>query len=308
MSEKIVNRVLRRYIASLNVQAYDNRYVPPLSIVNAVETGALPEEVLNSWKYCAETLGERFEYNACIKYWRSKCAKMNITLPKEYVEGLGGKGAQGRWTAKTGDDVEVWVKETIKSQGVLDDLGRSVLDWKQWVGHYESEVGKAQMLVEKHLKGLGEAKSDKGLQQRTKWLEGARKDLQEQSAELEKARKAMTALEEAANKYPETKSPTIEFEKEFQFMVLLALKEFDKTDVLKAVQTAIERVDQGIQIPGAIAPEEGTIGYKQAGLFDTLGKAWDYLSDKFHTFVDWVSGIMGLTKKIDKMMSDAGAK
>ena len=305
MSDKIVNRVLRRYIASLNVQAYDKKYVPPASIVNAVETGALPQEVLNCWKYCAEALGERFEYNACIVYWRNKCAKMNITLPKEYVEGLGGKGAQGRWAGKPGDDVEVWVKETIKSQGVLDDLGRSILDWKQWAMHYEEKVEEAQALVDKHLKGIEEGNRVK---QRTTWLEKARKDLAEQSSDLEKARKAMKDLEEAANKYPETKCPTIEFEKEFQFMVLLALKEFDKTDVLKAVQTAIERVEQGIEIPGAMTPEEGTIGYKQAGLFDALGKAWDYLSDKFHTFVNWVEGLMGLTKKIDKMMSDAGAK
>ena len=239
-------------------------------------------------------------------HWRNKCAKMGIVLPKKYIEALGGEGGAGRWAGKTGEQVEEWVKETIKSKQLIDDVGRSCYDWKLWIAHYEKKVSEAQTLIDKHIKGLEKAKSEAGVKQRQKWLEGARKELSEQVDFLEKARKSLSALEEQVKRYAQSKVPTIEFEKEFQFMLLLALKEFDKKQVLEAVQTAIQRVEEGVDIPAPYPSTEGMEGYgKTAGLMDALTKTWDFLQDKFEQLVDWMKGVVGLTNRIEKMMNEA---
>lgn len=313
MHDPIANNVIRRFLASHAPVAADSRFTPPRGIVNGVDTGELPVECLNIWKYVVEYEGERFNpknpksWAATVQHWRNKCAKMGIVLPKKYIEELGGEGGAGRWSAKTGEQIEDWVRETIKSKQLLDQVGRSCYDWKLWIAHYEKKAAEAQELIDKHIKGMAEAKTDKGVAQRKKWLEGARKDLSEQIDQLEKARKALASLEEQAQRYNQSQVPTIEFEKEFQFMLLLALKEFDKKQVLEAVQTAIQRVEQGLDIPGGYPSTEGLEGYRTAGVMDALTKAWDFLVDKFEQFVDWMKGLLGLTNRIEKMMNEAGA-
>jgi hypothetical protein len=313
MHDPIASNVIRRFLATRQTEAANSRFTPPLGIVNGVDSGDLPVECLNIWKYVVEYEGERFEpknpksWSATVQHWRNKCAKMGITLPKKYIEALGGEGGAGRWAGKTGEQVEDWVKETIKSKQLIDDVGKSCYDWKLWIAHYEKKAAEAQELIDKHIKGLSEAKTDKGVAQRTKWLQGARKDLGEQVDQLEKARKALSALEEQTKRYAQSKVPTIEFEKEFQFMLLLALKEFDKKTVLEAVNTAIQRVEDGIDIPAPYPTVEGQEGYKTAGLMDALTKAWDFLEDKFNQFMDWMKGLTGLTNRIEKMMNEAGA-
>jgi len=314
MRDTIAKNVLRRYLAAHRpIEAADSRYTPPKGIVQGVDSGELPVECLNIWKYVVEYEGERFDpkngksWAATVQHWRNKCAKMNITLPPKYIEALGGEGGAGKWAAKTGEQIEDWVKETLKSKQLLDQVGRSTYDWKLWIAHYEKKVAEAQELIDKHIKGLAEAKSEKGVAQRQKWLEGARRDFNTHIDQLEKARKSLGELDVQVRRYNESKVPTIEFEKEFQFMLLLALKEFDKKQVLEAVQAAINRVEEGVPLPEGYFNPEGLSGYKQAGLMDTLTKAWDYLADRFNQFIDWVKGLVGLTNRIEKMMNEAGA-
>lgn len=234
---------------------------------------------------------------------------MGIVLPEKYIKAMGGPGGAGRWAVTPGEQIEEWVKERLQSRGLIDQLERSVYDWQLWIGHYEKELAAAQVRVDKHLAGLAKAKSEAGVRQRTDWLETARADLAKEVDSLEKARKAIAALEEAAKRHESHKVPTVEFEKEFQFMVLLALKQFNHDQVMTAVQTALERVEQGLDIPDATPSDDPSRyeGYKSAGVMDTLTKAWDFLVDKFQTFMDWVAGILGYTKRINKLMDAAGA-
>jgi hypothetical protein len=235
---------------------------------------------------------------------------MGIELPKKYVEGLGGKGGAGRWAVTPGDQIEEWVKMNLTSEGLIDDLGRSVYDWSLWIEHYDHKIEQAMDKIDKHSKALSKAKSEAGVAQKTKWLNAARQELNTQTDELAKARKAMDALMKAAERHDKSKSPTIEFEKEFQFLVMLAMKEFDKAAVRKAVDQALERVEQGIDIPGgdgAFNAENYEPGFKSAGLFETLNKAWDFLVSKFNVFTDWLSGIFRVTDKLEAMMKAAGA-
>jgi len=312
MYDTLVAKVVRRFLATsipLTVVA-DARFKPPRGILNGVETGELPREVLNVWKYVVERQGEHYQYDACVEHWRNKCARMNIVLPQKYIKELGGKGGAGRWAVTAGEQVEDWVKENLKSEGLMDGVGRSVYDWTLWIEHWEHEIEKALELVDTHTKALGKAKSDKGVAQRIKWLNGARTKLGSFTDELEKAKKALDDLMKVIERHAKAKSPTVEFEKEFQFLVLLAMKEFDKEAVRKAVETALERVEQGMDIPGgesAFNVENYEPGFKSAGLFDALGKAWDWLLNKFDALVDWVGGILRITNKLEGMLKAAGA-
>lgn len=294
--------VVRRFLASRSLEA-DAKFQPPKWLVSAVDSGELQVECLNVWKYVADQLASHFSYAAATKYWRNKCLKMGYSIPEKLMEGGGGEGATGPWRVKTGDQIEEWVKATLKSKGLLADMGRSAHDWRMEINSLERELSEAQGRVDKHVKALAAGSKDA---RRKKWLDEAQSDLAKFGKQMAEANKALEDLLATAARYEQHKSPTLEFEREFQFMLLLAGKDFDKEAVLKAVQTAIDRFEKGLEIPDAgPADDVGRYqGYKTAGILD---KVWTFLKNAWSLFTDWVSDLVGTTKKLDKMLTEAGA-
>lgn len=308
--------IVRRFLSK--VMLADDRFRPPLSIVNAVEEGKLDPHVLLFWKAVVDVISSSPQgwkgsksYGAAVAYWRSKCAKNGYPLPKEFVEGLGGEGAQGRWSIKSGDEVEEWVKQTMLSQGLISTLEKTAAEWEMDIVHLQRELEEANEKVDTHSRALSKAKSDKGVAQRLKWLDGAKKDVASFQSQLDDAKAKLKALTEAAKRKNNAEVYAIEFEKEFQFLMMVAKKDLDKQAVLDSVKKAVERFEADLGIPGAESPAHDIERYKAAGVLDFLGgaleKAWNYLKGAFDNFIDWISGLVGTTKKIDSLLSAAGA-
>jgi hypothetical protein len=298
-------KIVHRYLAARSAHD-DARFQPPKWLVAAVDSGEIQVECLNVWKYVTDQLGNHFDYGAAVKYWRNKCLKMGYAIPEKFIEGGGGEGAAGPWRVKTGDQIEEWVKATLKSHGLLADVGRSVHDWQMEIGSLEREVAEAQGRVDKHLAAMAGGKVNA---QRKKWLDSAQADLIRFSKQLSEANDEMQKLVKTAARYEKHKSPTLEFEKEFQFMMLVASKDFDKKQILEAVSKAIERFETGMEIPDAGPGDDSARyqGYKAAGIGDLLDKAINWLKSAWALFTGWIADLAGTTKKLDKMLSEAGA-
>jgi hypothetical protein len=360
MHQAVVANVVRRYLAVRGLAPRKaSRYTPPRGIVNGVETGELPPEVLDYWSYVVEAYGPHWDpkngrcWAAAVQHWRNKCRKMGIVLPGNYQEGkeddpgkLGGPGGAGRWATTPGEQIEEWVKANMKSRSLIDETGRTIDEWRAWVAHYEQAAAKTQELIDKHLLAMKDvedklrAKAEEmaaklkkkgkdadlekilsdlkdksaGLAQRRKWIESAQRELDANTDQVDKAKAALEALKKATARHMSHKSPTVAFEAEFQFMVLQALKQFSMEEVRKAVDVAMQRVQDGVDIP-----LEGPMwdvsryepGYKSAGLvgdiLSGLGKAWAYLKGAWARFMSWAKNLMNIANDIDKMMTEAGA-
>lgn len=310
MLDSAVQRVVRRFLAR-SVQS-DAAFQPPLWMVNAVDEGKMPVEALNVWKAVVQKIASEGHwdpkrgYGAALSYWRNKCPKNGIAIPPEFLKGGGGEGAQGKWRAKSGDEVEAWVKETLKSAGLLDETQKTAHDWEMEITSLERLVGEAQGKIETHTKGIAEGNR---VNQRVKWLESAKKELEAQSKALADAKKALDEFNATAARYATHKTPIIEFEKEFQFMLLLAAKDFEKKDVLASVASALKRFEDGLAIPDAGPADDPAKyqGYKSAGLGDMLTKAWSFLVGAWHKFTNWLEDFVSDTKKIDGLLTEAGA-
>lgn len=320
------SNVVRRYLARSLWAA--EQFRPPAAVVNAVDEGKLDPHVLLYWKAVVETIWSKARergqsaptgpalYGAAVAYWRNKCAANGHPLPKEYLEGLGGKGAEGPWAIKTGDQVEDWVKQTMLSQGLISTLEKTAAEWEMEITSLTEHLTDAKDRAAKHKENLAKAKSPAGVAQKQKWLDGAMADIATFSRDLTNAREKLQALAEAAKKKSGAQNYSIEFEKEFQFLMLVAQKDLDKKAVLDSVKKAIERFEQGLDIPDAESPAhdigryEGPSG-KTAGVLDFLAKglakAWEYLKGAFDYFMDWIAGVDVTTKKIDQMLKQAGA-
>lgn len=285
----------------------------PASIAKAVDTylklkkqgvppdqmpeNALPPEVLIVWQYVVDHQGPHFQYAGALKHWRNKCAKDGIPLTDAFVEGLGGKGSQGDFKTMTGEQVDDWVKATLKSEGMIDEAGQSALRWKLEIAHYQREVEEAQARVEKHMAALA---AGKVTDQRKGWLEGAQADLATYSGELDRCKAALDEFTAAIDRHKDHHSPTVQFEREFQFMLQQAMLDFSKQDVLKAAQAAIERFNEGLEMPAMP-------GARMAGLGELLSKAWKWVSAKWAAFVDWFESLSDRTVKINDLLDRAGA-
>ena len=321
-AKNIVSRFLARTVVA------DERWQPPRSVVNAVDEGKLDPHVLLFWKQVVEILlrtdAEKGKarktspevYKAATAYWRNKCAKEGYPLPNEYLEGMGGEGSTGRWKVAPGDQIEEWVKMTLLSQKLVDTVEASTEDLVAEISYLQTMLEDASERVTKHEAGLSKAKSDKGVSQRMKWLAGAKADVIQFTKDLAQNKEKLQKLTETVKKKDNTAVYAIEFEKEFQFMMLVAQKDLDKKVVLDSVKKAIERFEAGLAIPDAESPAhdvgryEGPSG-KTAGVLDFLSgaltKAWEHLKGAFDFFTAWIDGIVGTTKKIDKLLTDAGA-
>lgn len=307
------SNVVRRFLAR-NFLA-DDKFRPPKSVVNGVETGKLDSHVLLFWKDVVEQIAASPQgwkgspsYGAAISYWRNKCAKNGYPLPREYIEGLGGPGSQGRWSVKTGDEIEEWVKQTMMSQSLVGEVQKTTAEVEMEIQHLERLLADAKARTEKHSAGLQKAKSQKGVAQKQKWLDEAMTEIVKFTKELEKAKEALGAAGEAAAKKAKAETYAIEFEKEFQFMLMVAAKDLGNKTVLDSVQKAIARFEKGLEIPGPYVEPQTE---RTAGVFDYLSgflvKSWEYLKGAFDFFVDWVGDLTKATKDIEKLLKEAGA-
>lgn len=302
---------IRRYAANRFLMA-DERFRPPKWLVAAVDNGELDVKTLAIWKYVATQLGTHFEYGHATKYWRNKVAKMGLHIPDKFQTGGGGAGATGRWKLKDGAQIEEWVKQTLKSAGLYDDLRKVAYDWELDINSLERKIQEAQEKVAKHEAGIAKGNNIKN---RTRWLAKARTDLNGFQKLLAEAKKQVELLMKEAKRHEWHKSPTVEFEKEFQFMMNLCAKEFDKKAVLDAVRKSLERFENDINI----LEDEGSIydasryepGYKQANLLDALinsvTKAWNFVVNAFRSFTQWVKGLVKMRSSLSRMMDSAGA-
>lgn len=327
MYEQITLRIASRYIDADSRYA-DSRYQPPKWMVNAVDSGELPTKCLLIWKYTVERLGAKFSFPAGVAYWRNKCRKEGVELAEKFLKG--GQGAEfGPWKIKTGDQIEEWIKERLKSEGLISDVARTAAEWQLEITSLERAVEEAREKITKHEAGLAQGNR---VNQRQKWLATARADLESASKELEKAKVAVVKLSETAQRHETHKAPVVEFEKQFQFAMSLAMKDMGKDDIIAAAKAAIAKfegqVDEAVDATAeeaAAAPEspakpksEGSgFGYawasdRQAGLLDDLWggvkKVWSAVKGAFGALADWTKDLLGLQKKLDKMLTQAGAK
>jgi len=299
----IPESVARRFLAFSVLS--DERFRPPKEIVNAVDSGEIPAEALNVWKAVVEfqTQGARpLVYGAAYEYWRRKCLKNGIALPASLLKG--GKGAtHGPWKVKNGDEIEEWVKQTLKSKGLMEEVAKTAHDWSMEIVHLERMIQETNAKIEGRLRGSGPGA-------RTP-LEKSKADLGKFGDELAAAKAEFARLTEESSRYMKAQNCSIEFEKEFQFMMLVAAKDLDKKGVLESVKKAIERFEQGLDIPDAESPAHDVEKYKNAGILDDIGgalkKAWSWLASSFESLIDWFQEIGEDTDKISKILTEAGA-
>lgn len=321
---------IAKRVASRIIDA-DDRFRPPKWLVNGVDSGELPPKALLIWKYCVEKMtskgmtGGRL-FGAAVAYWRNACPKKGVDLPSKYQKGSDVKLEYGPWKIKTGDQIEDWVRERLKSEGLVEDVVRGVEEWKLELDHFETEVADAKALIVKHKKGIEEGSRVK---QRIEWLAGAEKKLDDAEKGLAKARQAIEELGGTVAKHEETEAPVIEFEKQFQAALMMALKDLDKKDVLMAARNALAKFEEQVEESGrveeetAMVPAEEPIPptmrvpYKAAGmskaavlgmLWEGVKKLWDIATAAFERITDWAADLMGFNKSLKKMLAQAGAK
>jgi len=314
MNDQISLRVASRWIES------DSRYRPPKWLVNAVDSGELPTKCLLIWKYTVERLGAKFSFPAGVAYWRNKTRKEGIELADKFLKG--GKGAEfGPWKIKTGDQIEEWIKERLKSEGLISDVARTASEWALEITHLEQTIAEAQEKIKKHEAGL--VKGNR-VNQRKKWLATAQTDLKAATKELTKAKAAVAKLSDTAQRHETHKAPTIEFEKQFQFALQLALKDLEKEDVIAAARAAIAKFEGKVEeaVEAQAAPVEAEVEepipptmparYMSAGMLEDLWsgakKVWSVVKGAFSALADWTKDLLGIQKKLDKMLTQAGAK
>lgn len=278
----------------------DDRYRPPKWLVNAVDEGTIPSKGLLLWKYVVEKMAGKFQYGGAVVYWRHKCAKEGIQLPSEYLKGGGGEGAFGPWKIKTGDQIEDWVRARLKNEGLISDTIRTVAEWEIEITHIQRMVDDAQERIAKHVAGIAEGKRVK---QREGWLAEARSDLEKASKEMEKAKEAVQKLSDTAQRHETAQAPAVDFENAFWTALQEATKDLGKRQILAQAKAALAKFEAELE-GGAMAKEAGVLD----SLWRGLVRAWDFVVGAFETIKDWVAGLSLSTKKLDRMLDQAGAK
>lgn len=316
--------VLRRFLASRNLAAGSGAaspWNPPNEVVNGVESGELDARVLLMWKEVVRIQsegGRNPEFNGVRAYWENKCLKNGIDLPDKYRKGIGGASA-GKWSTVGMVQIEEWVKQKLYSEKLIDSVTDTVDDWEAEVIHLERVLSDSEESLTKAEAQLKKAKSPAGVKQALWRLNNAKEKLGHYGPRLVEAKEKIAQLRTAVLKHKEPDLPaTIEFEKEFQFLLMLAAKSFEQGDVLKAAQDAIERFVKGAVIPAAgYAQSEEMMGRqeKYAGIIDDLGswlkstwdKAWNFVSQMMDRVVDWVASIGKATDRLENLLKEAGA-
>jgi len=259
------------------------------------------------WKYAVERLGDKFGFPAGIAYWRNKCRKEGIDLPPQYLKG--GEGATfGPWKIKTGDQIEDWVKERLKSEGLISDAVRTAAEWELEINHLQDAINDATTRIATHQKGL---EAGNRVKQRQQWLAQAEKDLQSATKSLDKAKTAVAELAKAAERHETHQAPVVAFEKQFQMVLSLAAQDLSKKDILEAARAALAKLEN--EVARSEATTEVRLASNKEGaaadwILDKLKKVWDYAVAAFDSVVNWAKDLMGLTKDLNKILDQAGAK
>ena len=283
----LATRVARRY--SLTILS-DARFQPPRQILQGVDSGELPVQCLAIWKYSVEALKDHFSYGAGTAYWRNKCLKEGVELNPKYMEADQG-ATFGPFKIKSGDQIEDWVKEQMRSKGLYRDGIKVAYEWELELHHFQSDLAEAQERVAKHEAAL--AKKITGGRQ--KWLEGAKADLNEAQSGVDKAMKAIAAFKTEVTRYEDIKAPVIDFEQQFQSMLQSATLDLSKREILSQAKAALARFEAELANQA-----------KTAGAMDTLWgaaeKAWNWAVASFHRLTDWVADLTSSTKRISKLL------
>lgn len=294
----LAERVARRFLAFQLVS--DERFRPPKEIVNAVDTGEIPPEALNVWKAVVEASSGSaipLNYGAAYAYWRNKCLKNGIALPASLLKG--GQGAEhGPWKIKTGDQIEEWVKATLKAKGLLDDVAKTAHDWEMEIVHLERMIQETQTKIEGRLRGSGPGA-------RTP-LEKSKADLEKYAKQMDDAKAELTRLVSETQRLSQVKNCSIELVKDLCFSAIVDRKNLDKVNLLAAFKKAMEILDKELSLS-----ESMELAEKSAGILDTLGKAlskaWNWLVSVFESFFAWVGELRGDTDKLASIFDQAGA-
>lgn len=291
----LAQRVARRF--GLTILS-DDRFQPPKWLAAGVESGEIPTKGLLVWKYVVETLGPKFNYGAGTVYWRNKCKKEGIELQAKHLQS--GEGAEfGPFKIKTGDQIEEWVKERLKSENLYIEGVKTAADWELEVGHIQRMVEDAQKRIETHEKGLAEGTRVK---QRVEWLAQAKSDLGKAEKDLDKAKAALAEFKVEVVRHEEAKAPAIDFEKQFQSALHAATMDLSKRDVLAQAKAALAKFEAEM----AQQPKMAADGIMDA-ISGLLKRAWNWVVSAFDDLREWVSDLTSSTKRISKLLDAAGA-
>jgi hypothetical protein len=282
--------------------AGDTRYLPPRHILNGVDTGELDPKVLLIWKYVVEKMGPKFGYGGATAYWRSKCAKEGLDIPQAYMSA--GEGATfGAFKIKSSDQIEDWVKERLRSAGLVSDTHKTAAEWSFEISHMQSMVDDAKERIGKHEKGLAEGNRVK---QREKWLAEAKDDLSRADKELEAAKSAVAGLQEVIEKHEDVVAPVVDFEKQFQTMLHSALDDLSRKDVLMKAKSALAKFEAEMSKTKMASSREGNLHGDSEALGKDIGlllaHAILWVVDRFEALGHWVSDLVSSTKRIDKLL------
>jgi hypothetical protein len=277
--------------------ASDDGLRPPVWMVDAVSKNEMEPKVLNVWRYVVTSLGDHFSDAAGLAYWRNKCGSMGLTIPSKYIGIMADASFGSSFEVYSGDEIEAWVRESLKSQGLLVEVGKSRHEWEMELHHIERKLQEAVEKIDTHEQGI---KNKNRVQQRVKWLDDARKEFAKYTVLLNQAKQELEKFEQVVEQYEGNQNPTLEFEKEFQFLLKLAEKDFSKREILEAMKRAVTRFERGLDIPGEYPEPSKYEGYKKASLLSDL---WGFLRSSFEKFFGWFAGLRQTTAKLDRLLS-----
>lgn len=295
---QISSRVARRY--AFLVES-DDRYRPPKWLAYGVETGEIPTQGLLVWKYVVEKMGPKFSYGGATVYWRNKCKKEGVDLLPKFQQA--GEGAEfGPFKIKTGDQIEDWVKERLRSEHLINDAVKTASEWELEIAHLERMIQEAQERIAKHRAGIEQGSR---VQQREKWLAEAESDLDKATKDMDAARAAVGELKETAVRHVDHQAPCVDFENQFQSLLQAATIDLSKREVLAQAKAAIAKFeDQMAATPRMATTEKMAILDKMWGM---IQRAWNWVVSAFEDLRDWVRDLVGDTKRLSKLLDAAGA-
>jgi len=298
----LAQRVARRFNFTI---LSDDRFRPPKWLAEGVEVGEIPTKGLLIWKYVVESIVEKTPkissgdmFKGGVAYWRHKCKKEGIDLLPKHLSG--GEGATfGSFKIKTGDDIEDWVKERLRSERLWEEGIKTADEWQLDITHLRRVVEDATGRITLHEKGIAEGSRVK---QRIQWMAGAKTDLARAGKDLDAAEKALEAFKVEVVRHEEAKAPAIDFEKQFQSALHAATMDLSKRDVLAQAKAALAKFEAEM----AQQPKMAADGIMDA-ISGLLNRAWNWVVSAFDDLREWVSDLTSSTKRISKLLDAAGA-
>lgn len=275
---------------------------PPKWVLMLVNGGEVSPKALLVWKQVVEkqrALGSD-SFAGAVAYFRNKCSKEGVELPKEYQKGGEGrgKGALASFPIKN-EQIEDWVKQQMLSKGLIAEVGRSVAEQQMSLDSVDRHVKDAQIRVAKHQSAIAGG-DETG--RRAKWLAGAEQDLQKLQDELKTAKTAVESVKTTAERHATSEAPSVSFEKEFQKLLKAAAKEMSKQDIMTKVLQTVAVFNAELDAPVM----------RVAGLGDVIVKmldtAWKKVMDAWRKVSGWIKSMRQATGSLSKMLDKAGAR